>query len=107
MKFVLKFILVIVAFSAFVAATESLNWKRDEPRISPVEKSSSLVARDSGCPSGTYLCSDSEGGCCSVGTSCLPNFQCSGPAPTSGVALETSSAIPQIFSIVLAYLYLV
>lgn len=106
------FILVIVAFSTFAAATEPLNWKRDEPRISPVEKSSSLVARAGTCPSGTYGCADSEGGCCSIGTTCLPNFKCSGSGKSTSGATSTtnsgvaSSAISLILSIV-TYLYLV
>ncbi|PKK74277.1 hypothetical protein RhiirC2_774961 [Rhizophagus irregularis] len=82
MKFILMFIIVIVAFSAFALA--------NEPRITPVEKSSSLVARAGTCPSGTYACADKEGGCCSDGTSCLPNFQCSGSGKSSGATSTTS-----------------
>ncbi|CAG8688695.1 493_t:CDS:2, partial [Rhizophagus irregularis] len=70
-------------FSAFASA--------NEPRITPVEKSSSLVARAGTCPSGTYACADKEGGCCSDGTSCLPNFQCSGSGKSSGATSTTSS----------------
>ncbi|PKY42792.1 hypothetical protein RhiirA4_456651 [Rhizophagus irregularis] len=85
MKFILMLIIVIVAFSAFASA--------NEPRITPVEKSSSLVARAGTCPSGTYACADKEGGCCSDGTSCLPNFQCSGSGKSSGATSTTKSEI--------------
>lgn len=106
------FILIIVAFSNFSAA-KSLDWKRDESRTSAIEKTlknSPLMSRALVCPSGTYECKDSEGGCCSYGTTCLPNFKCSSGKPiatSNGMILETSSTISQIFSIVLAYLYLV
>src|SRR5688572_33248541 len=33
------------------------------------------------CPPGTYLCQDSQGGCCGIGTVCLPYYKCSGPPP--------------------------
>ncbi|EXX58205.1 uncharacterized protein OCT59_016255 [Rhizophagus irregularis] len=105
MKFILMFILVIVAFSNF-AATEFL-----DERIPTIEKSlktSPLETRALVCPSGTYECNDSEGGCCSTGTTCLPNFKCSGSGNHSGgIILKTSPTISQILSIVLAYLYLI
>ncbi|GBB98588.1 hypothetical protein RclHR1_03270011 [Rhizophagus clarus] len=102
-------------FKCSAPTTSSVTtWKRDESRITTVEKTkplknSPLVARELVCPSGTYECSDSEGGCCSYGTICLPDFKCSSGKPTtsSGMSLEASPIISQIFSIVLAYLYLV
>ncbi|CAB4376192.1 unnamed protein product [Rhizophagus irregularis] len=110
MKFILMFILIIVAFSNF-AAIESLDWKRDESRTPSTKKTlknSPLVSRALVCPSGTYECNDSEGGCCSTGTTCLPNFKCSGSGNHSGgIILKTSPTISQILSIVLAYLYLI
>ncbi|PKY49171.1 hypothetical protein RhiirA4_545111 [Rhizophagus irregularis] len=112
MKFILMFILIIVAFNNF-AAIESLDWKRDESRTPATKKTlknSPLVSRALVCPSGTYECNDSEGGCCSYGTTCLPNFKCSSGKPiatSNGIILEKSSTISQMLSVVLAYLYLV
>ncbi|RGB37226.1 hypothetical protein C1646_757181 [Rhizophagus diaphanus] len=109
MKFILMFILIIIAFNN-IAAIESLDWKRDESRTLPLKKTlknSPLVSRALVCPSGTYECKDSEGGCCSYGTTCLPNFKCSSGKPiatSNGIILEKSSNISQILSIVVAYL---
>ncbi|CAG8612623.1 1425_t:CDS:2, partial [Paraglomus occultum] len=36
------------------------------------------------CPTGTFHCEDSEGGCCPNGTTCLPNFKCSAPGTGAG-----------------------
>jgi hypothetical protein len=104
MKLTLMFILVIVALSNF-AATESLDDRI--PVVEKTHKSSSLEARAMVCPSDTFACNDSEGGCCPTGSTCLPNFKCSKGKSSSGLISKASPTISQMLSIVLAYFYII
>ncbi|RIA99465.1 hypothetical protein C1645_747318 [Glomus cerebriforme] len=108
MKLILLFVLVILTFNNFAAIAESL--KRDELRMSPVERSPLVKRATGGCDPGYYACTDSEGGCCPNGSSCLPNFHCSSSgssSSSSGGSIGSPLTYAQVFSILLVYLYLV
>ncbi|CAG8712286.1 14265_t:CDS:1, partial [Dentiscutata heterogama] len=90
-----KFLLFVLVIVFLINFTFAINLKRDEQisqtssikkrdeqisRTFPINRkyanSSPLMKKDATCPSGSYECTDSEGGCCPNGQCCLPNFTC-------------------------------
>src|SRR5581483_5236549 len=117
-NFILKLIIVITLVSNFPFTIAFSEWKRGLlGRIVSIDNfdrlvynsSRSLVARAT-CPAGSYLCTDSEGGCCPTDTVCAPNYKCaestgggspppsspppSSPPPSSPPSSSPSSGCP-------------
>src|SRR5437667_359216 len=112
MKLILIFVLIIITFNNFVSATDDTDITEFLSRrdilysLSTVNnrtlyENSYLMKRAGSCPSGyypvsgnnccqigSYQCTDGEGGCCDNGTTCLPNFKCSGKG-SSGIPTFT------------------
>jgi hypothetical protein len=87
MKFIFVFILAILVFGSFASAADEAT-----PRITPLVDNNPLEKRAGQCPSGTFACNDSQGGCCSYGTTCAPNYSCVGVGSGGGSSYGSGSS---------------